>query len=108
MGQLRGFFSGLITGAALAAAGILLLPSLRRYGRPLALAGLKSLMEGAEEVKSLAARLREDLEDLVAEAEYERARRRLDREIASADRATQVETAPGPAESPGAGGEASS
>jgi hypothetical protein len=65
-----GYRSGLLTGLGLSLAAALLLP---RWGRPAAKATIKGGMAAFETASETLARLRETLEDIAAEAAFERA-----------------------------------
>src|SRR3954464_15868057 len=65
-----GYRSGLLTGLGLSLAAAFLLP---RWGRPAAKATIKGGMAAYETASETLARLRETLEDIVAEAVFERA-----------------------------------
>lgn len=67
LGLLRG---GLLVGAAVAV-GSWIGPSLWRNARPVAKSALKTGMGAAEAARVAAARLAEDIEDLVAEVRHE-------------------------------------
>ena len=65
-----GFRGGLLTGVALVAVAAFALP---RWGRPVAKAALKGGTAAYESAGETLARLREALEDITAEAAFERA-----------------------------------
>ncbi|TJY44149.1 DUF5132 domain-containing protein [Cohnella pontilimi] len=69
----------LIVGAALGLAASTLLPILK----PLASEGIQAFAGLAGRVKYAAQIIREEAEDIVAEAQFERMRKKLDREIMS-------------------------
>jgi hypothetical protein len=72
----------LIVGAALAAAASALLPIAKSTLRPLLANGLTAgevLMQRARSIVQIA---REEVEDIVAEAQFERMKKQLDKEIA--------------------------
>ena len=73
----------LIMGAALVAASSVIVPIARSTLQPLLASGLtagEGLMKRARSYVQIA---REEMEDIVAEAQFERMKKRLDKEIAS-------------------------
>jgi len=85
-----GYRSGLLTGLGLSLAAASLLP---RWGRPAAKATIKGGMSAYETASETLARLRETLEDIAAEAAFERAA-----EHAAASEAERAAAAPQAAE----------
>lgn len=75
----RAFWADLVAGATLAAFVAAVLPGLRKYGRPLAVAVVADLLDVTDAVRSVVARLKEDLTDMVAEAQFSRFARELER-----------------------------
>ncbi|MCZ8515643.1 DUF5132 domain-containing protein [Paenibacillus filicis] len=71
----------LLVGAVLALAASTLLPVARRTLIPLAETGLQTLSGLTERVKAGIEIARNEVEDVVAEAQFERMRKRLDKEI---------------------------
>ncbi len=69
----------IIVGAALALAASALLPILK----PLAAGGVQALAGLADKAKYAMQLAREEAEDIVAEAQFERMKKRLDKEIAT-------------------------
>jgi hypothetical protein len=69
----------IIVGAALAVAASTLLPILK----PLAVGGLQALAGLANRTKYAVQLVREEAEDIVAEAQFERMKKQLDRDIGS-------------------------
>lgn len=61
--------------------GTLLLPGVREKVRPLAVKTAQGVMDLSEQVKSLLGGMREDLEDLVSEAQFEKFKKSIDAEI---------------------------
>ncbi|CUH97768.1 hypothetical protein P22_3912 [Propionispora sp. 2/2-37] len=74
-----------------AALGILLLPSVREKLRPLAIKTVQGIMGLSEQAQGLFSGVREDLEDIVSEAQFEQFKQ-------SIDGAINDETAPEPTE----------
>jgi hypothetical protein len=73
----------LIVGAALVAAATVIVPIAKSTLRPLLASGLtagEGLMKRAKSYVQIA---KEEVEDIVAEAQFERMKKQLDREIAS-------------------------
>lgn len=75
----QAFWADFIAGATLAAFVAAVAPGLRRYGRPLAVALVADLLDATDAVRSVAARLKEDLTDMVVEAQFSRLARQLER-----------------------------
>jgi hypothetical protein len=74
-----------IVGAALAFAATTLLPIARQTLRPLAVSGIQGAMGLLDKAKSAAQVMKEEVEDIVAEAKFERMKKQMDREIALSD-----------------------
>lgn len=74
-----------IIGAALALAASALLPIAKSALRPLAAGGVQSGAGLLQRTRSLIQMAREEVEDIVAEAQFERMKKQLDKEIASLD-----------------------
>ncbi|WP_233455235.1 DUF5132 domain-containing protein [Paenibacillus elgii] len=72
-----------LVGAALAFAASALLPVVKTTLLPVAEAGYQGLRSAAGAARSSLQRAREELEDIVAEAQFERMKKKLDLEIAS-------------------------
>jgi len=64
--------NGLITGLALGIVATLFSPSLWRWGRPAAKAAVKQGLDAYDAGRESVARIGEAMEDLVAEAQFER------------------------------------
>jgi len=64
-----------------AVVGALLLPSVREQIRPLAVKTVQGVMDLSEQVKGLFSGVREDLEDLVSEAQFEKLKQSIDSSI---------------------------
>ncbi|MDB5055323.1 MAG: hypothetical protein JWM44_3373 [Bacilli bacterium] len=73
----------IIVGAALTLAASALLPIVKTTIRPIAISGIQGAKALTTQVKSTFQRTREELEDIVAEAKFERLKKQLDHEIAS-------------------------
>lgn len=73
----RSYGSGILTGVAVSVAAMLLAPALSRWGRPLAKEAIKGGLDAYEAGRGRLAEFGEHLEDLVAEAQMERATERL-------------------------------
>jgi gas vesicle protein len=67
-----GYRGGVVTGVALGIAAVLFAPALSRWGRPLAKQAIKGGLDAYESARDRLATLREQLEDLAAEAQFER------------------------------------
>lgn len=70
-----------LIGAALAAAAPTLLPIVKNILRPLATTGLHGTGDWIDRVKTTTQVIREEFEDIVAEAQFERMKKQLDREM---------------------------
>ncbi len=75
-----------IVGAALTMAASVLLPIAKKSIPSLVQTGRMELGELASRTKSMIQMAREEMEDMVAEAQFERMKRQLDREIYEGDR----------------------
>ncbi len=64
-----------------AVVGALLLPSVREQIRPLAVKTMHGVMDLSEQVKGLFSGVREDLEDLISEAQFEKLKQSIDASI---------------------------
>jgi hypothetical protein len=73
----------LIVGAALAAAASTLLPIAKSTLRPLLANGLTAGEGLVNRARSIVQIAREEVEDIVAEAQFERMKKQLDKEIAN-------------------------
>lgn len=73
----------LIVGAALAVAASTLLPILKSTLKPLAEAGIQGAQGLTDRIKYAYQVARDEVEDIVAEAQFERMKKRLDHEIAN-------------------------
>jgi hypothetical protein len=71
-----------IVGAALTMAASALLPIAKNTLRPMAATGLQGAMGLMRSTKSAIQIAREEMEDIIAEAQFERMKKQLDREIA--------------------------
>jgi hypothetical protein len=85
-----GYRSGVLTGVGLSLAAAFLLP---RWGRPAAKATIKGGMAAYETASETLARLRETVEDIAAEAAFERATAQA--EASETERAAVVEDVEG-------------
>lgn len=75
----------ILIGAALAAAASALLPIAKSTLRPMLAAGLEKSGGLLDRARSCLQVAREEMEDIVAEAQFERMKKRLDKEIAGMD-----------------------
>jgi len=75
----------IIIGAALTAAAAALVPIARSTLKPIALTGLQGALGLADRAKYALQVARDEMEDIIAEAQFERMKKRLDAEIASRD-----------------------
>ncbi|UOF92031.1 DUF5132 domain-containing protein [Fodinisporobacter ferrooxydans] len=71
----------LIVGAALAVTGSILLPVIKEVIKPVSGMGGKSFSDLRERGQYMMQIAREEVEDIVAEAQFERMRKKIDREI---------------------------
>jgi hypothetical protein len=74
-----------IIGATLAAAASVLVPIFKSTLPPLIRAGREGVEELAERTRGSISYVREEIEDIVAEAQFERMQKKFEREIASND-----------------------
>ena len=74
----RGYTSGLLTGLALSAVGLLFAPLLSGWGRGAAKTAIKGGLVAYHSGRTRIAELGEQLEDLIAEAQVELATEQLD------------------------------
>jgi hypothetical protein len=72
----------IIVGAALTVAASTLLPIAKSTFSPLAASGLQSGAGLLNHARSLIQKAREEVEDIVAEAQFERMKKQMDQEIA--------------------------
>ncbi|TVY10429.1 DUF5132 domain-containing protein [Paenibacillus cremeus] len=72
-----------IVGAALAVAASTLVPILKSTWKPLVEDGVQTGSGLTDKIKYAVQVARDEIEDIVAEAQFERMKRRLDQEIAS-------------------------
>src|SRR5690348_4376027 len=75
----------IIVGTALAVTASTLLPLIKSTLRPMAVTGVKGTLGAVERAKTIYQRAREEIEDIVAEAQFERMKKQMDQEIAQAD-----------------------
>ena len=75
----QAFWADVVAGATLAAFVAAVAPGLRRYARPLAVALVADLLDVTDAVRSTVARLKEDLTDMVVEAQFSRIAREFER-----------------------------
>lgn len=73
----------IIVGAALAYAASTLWPLMKRTVKPLAESGTEGAAGLTDRIQYVLQVARDEIEDIVAEAQFERMRKRLDREIAT-------------------------
>jgi len=72
---------GVVTTLGLALAATVLLPAAKRLGGPVASVGVTGAGAVTDRLKGGFAYLKEEVEDIVAEAQWEVMRKKLDREI---------------------------
>jgi hypothetical protein len=72
---------GIVTGVGLTLAAALLMPVIRQVAQPIAAAGLQSAALVNQQLKSGISYIREEIEDIVAEAQWERLKQSIDRDI---------------------------
>lgn len=72
---------GIVTGVGLALAASVLVPAARRIAKPLAIAGMQGAVVLRDQVKSGVTYLKEEMEDIVAEAQFERLKNSIDQDI---------------------------
>lgn len=73
----------IIIGSALAIAASALLPIAKSTMQPIAAAGMQGSAGLMQRARSLLQIAREEMEDIIAEAQFERMKKQLDKEIAS-------------------------
>ncbi|AJY76732.1 hypothetical protein [Paenibacillus beijingensis] len=78
-------FEKIIVGAALAAAATTLLPIAKSTMRPLLAAGWEAGEGLMNRTRSIVQIAKEEIEDIVAEAQFERMKKQLDQDIASSE-----------------------
>jgi hypothetical protein len=76
--KVRPSVEGVVTGIGLTLAASVLLPVVKQVARPLAEAGLQSAVLLGQQVKSGVSYLKEEIEDIVAEAQFERMKQSID------------------------------
>ncbi|KEO82218.1 hypothetical protein [Tumebacillus flagellatus] len=76
---------GIVTGIGLTLATAVLFPVLREIAKPIAAAGVQSASSLSHQLKSGVAYVREEIEDIVAEAQWERMKKSIDLEIAEGE-----------------------
>ncbi|HWQ71424.1 MAG TPA: DUF5132 domain-containing protein [Desulfitobacteriaceae bacterium] len=72
-----------LTGAALILAASALVPVVGKTLRPLAVLGIKGALSLADGTRTTLFLVKEEIEDIVAEAQFERIKRQLDKEVGS-------------------------
>ena len=72
---------GIVTGVGLTVAAALLMPVIREVAKPIASAGVQSVSLVNRQLRSGISYIREEIEDIVAEAQWERLKRSIDRDI---------------------------
>jgi hypothetical protein len=72
---------GIVTGVGLALAASVLLPAAKRVAGPLAVAGMQGVAALRDQVKSSVTYVKEEIEDIVAEAQFERLKNSIDQDI---------------------------
>ncbi|MDB5084341.1 MAG: hypothetical protein JWN30_1227 [Bacilli bacterium] len=72
---------GILTGVGVILAAAVLLPMVESVSRPLAQAGVQGVVLLGNRVKGGVALIKEEVEDLVAEAQFERMRKSIDRDM---------------------------
>lgn len=73
--------TSLITGVALGLTASVISPILKDTLQNLAIVGVRGAIEVAESTKSILKMAREEIEDIIAEAQFERIKKQLDEEI---------------------------
>jgi hypothetical protein len=71
----------IVAGLALAVAAPVLLPVAKNVLQPLAVLGMKGASNLVDRAKYAAQIAKEEVEDIIAEAQFERMKRQIDREI---------------------------
>lgn len=72
---------GMATGLGLALAATVLLPVAKAVARPLVTAGVQGVAAVSSTVKNGVTYVREEMEDIVAEAQWERMKQNIDQDI---------------------------
>lgn len=78
-------FEKIIVGTALTVAASVIVPIAKNTLRPLASAGIMGTKELMNRAKSAVVIAREEVEDIIAEAQFERMKKQFDRELESED-----------------------
>lgn len=73
--------NNVITGTALTVAAAALIPIMKDTLRPLAVLGIKGVIGVVDGTRTTVQLAKEELEDIVAEAQFERMKKKLDQEI---------------------------
>lgn len=73
--------TSLITGAALGLTATVILPIMKSTLQTLAVTGIRGAMDLADSTKSTLKFAREEIEDIIAEAQFERMKNQLNEEI---------------------------
>ena len=74
-------FEGIVTSVSIAVVASVLLPVIKEATRPLLISGIRGMESLTDQVKTCASYLREEVEDIVAEAQFERLKLSIDQEI---------------------------
>jgi hypothetical protein len=74
-------WEGVVTGIGVTLAAAVLAPVVKEVARPLVAAGAHGAALLMEQVRSGVSYVKEEVEDLVAEAQFERLKRSIDREL---------------------------
>lgn len=72
---------GMITGIGVALAASVILPMVKKVARPAMAVGIQGATMLGNEVKSRVGHIKEGIEDIVAEAQFERMRKQIDRDM---------------------------
>lgn len=72
---------GILTGIGLSLAATVLLPVIKNTARPLTLAGIQGATLLGNEIKSGISYIKEEIEDIIAEAQFERMKKSIDKDI---------------------------
>lgn len=70
-----------MTGIGLALAASVLLPVVKAVARPMLAAGMQGAVTVGNQVRSGVSYIREEVEDLLAEAQFERMKNQIDRDM---------------------------
>lgn len=73
---------GMVTGIGVAVAASILLPVVKSVARPVLTAGVQGATIIGNQVRSGVSYIKEEVEDIVAEAQFERIKRNIDRDMA--------------------------